>query len=158
MIQTVAKSSKKGIMKTFIAIVFGILLLAYFGFDVRGEVDKFRVEHATEINTITEFIFETVFPASEGIYNMVQGVAEQNGVTLPDVPTVQPATTTPTSTTPSEPTDSAEQVIGAINGGNFDYGQIMKILFKFFATPQNIESLSGGVNMGSFNNSTSTNE
>lgn len=153
-----ADTTKKGIMKTFIAIVVGILLLAYFGFDVRGEVEKFRAEHETEINTVTEFIFETIFPASEGIYNMVQGVAEQNGVTLPDVPTAQPATTTPTSTTPSGPTDSAEQVIGALNGGNFDYGQIMKILFKFFATPQNIESLSDGVNIGSFTNSTSTNE
>lgn len=152
-------NTKQGIMKTFIAIVVGILLLAYFGFDVRGEVEKFRAEHETEINTITEFIFETIFPASEGIYNMVQGVAEQHGVNLPDVPTGQPtSTTTPTSTAPTESTDSAEQVMGAINGGNFDYGQIMKILFKFFATPQNIESLSSGVNMGSFSNSTSTNE
>ena len=87
-------TTKKGIMKTFIAIVVGILLLAYFGFDVRGEVEKFRLEHETEINTVTEFIFETIFPASEGIYNMVQGVAEQNGVKLPDVPTPQPVATT----------------------------------------------------------------
>lgn len=145
--------SKQGIMKTFIVIVLGILLLAYFGFDVRGEVEKFRAEHATEINAVTEFIFETIFPASEGIYNIVQGMAEQNGVQLPNIPDGQaPTSTQPTPTSSDVTTDSAQQVVNALNGGELDYGQILKILIKFFTAPQNVESLSEGINVNQFSN------
>jgi hypothetical protein len=148
--------SKRGIMKTFIVIVVGILLLAYFGFDVRGEVEKLRVEHEAEINVITEFIFETVFPASEGIYATVQAIAEQKGVTLPNIPMGQVTSTTTLASTLETDVDPADQVVKAINGGNLDYGQIMNIIFKFFATPQNLKELSEGINMNQLQISTST--
>ncbi len=111
-------TNKEGIVKTFIVIVFGILLLAHFGFDIRGHVEEFQSQHQSEINGITSFIFNNFFPASKDIVSIAQ--------------------------------DS----IG--NSDQLDVKKVIDVVLKFFITPQNINSLSEGLNISDGFNNTST--
>ncbi len=78
-------SHKKGLVRSFIVIVFGILFLSYIGFDLRTKVSEFQEEHSESINFVKQTLFELIVPTAEDLWGQInQFATSEDGEFDPD--------------------------------------------------------------------------
>lgn len=82
MISAVNKSDKRGLIRGFIVIVFGILFLSFLGFDLRTELQEFEQENSEEIGDVKQWLFQNVTPSAEAIYHEAKIIAEDNNISI----------------------------------------------------------------------------
>ena len=69
---------KEGLIRSFLTVVIGVLILSYLGFDLRSRVVQVQNEYGDEISAVEAFIQGTLIPVGKDIFDSSVEVAKDN--------------------------------------------------------------------------------
>ena len=69
---------KEGLIRSFLTVVIGVLILSYLGFDLRSRAVEVQNEYGDEISAVESFIQGTLIPVGKDIFDSSVEVAKDN--------------------------------------------------------------------------------
>ena len=75
-------SDKKGLIRSFVLVVIGIVSLSFLGFDLRGEVETFQTDNQESITSVKEVLFGTIIPKTKDSIVDIKAFADENDITI----------------------------------------------------------------------------